>query len=71
MATRPRKTTTKAPVETGTHSMAMRVEKELLARIDEATRKESKPGLVLSRTDMIRVLVEEGLERRGFGKVAA
>ena len=65
MATRP-----KRPNLTPTRSMAIRLEHDLVARLERAAAQESKPGLVLSRSDLVKVLLEEGLARRGLGKAA-
>jgi hypothetical protein len=51
--------------------IAFRLDRDLIERLDEAARRESKPGVEFNRTQMVRILLEEGLERRKLGKPGA
>jgi hypothetical protein len=52
-------------------AVAMRLDPELLARVDAVAVTLSRPGITVSRTDAVRVLLHEALAARDTGSTAA
>ena len=46
-----------------TAQIGMRLDHELVARIDAVAAKLSRPGLALTRADALRIAIETGLEK--------
>ena len=52
-------------------AVAMRLDPELLARVDAVAVTLARPGITVSRTDAVRVLLHEALAARDTGSTAA
>ena len=53
----------KEPAQTGGAQCAVRLENEVVARLDKLAVKLSRPGLQLTRADAIRICLAEALPR--------